>query len=212
MLILIILNFLVKLGWVKLPDRSIRLLNKLKSFRLLRPNILLLLIVSFAAVSISFTYKSQDLPIPKGITHQLFYLQRDPDANTVIYKLNIVDGVLNEVEPVSIFWIRYAEKGQVKELSSMQKKLAYGITSRKIDNNKHELNFVSYPDLKLLLMKSAKDHSYQVYTMIDNQQMILNRIFVRTSKNGIGWPNVVYIELNGKSKEGEKPMKHRIYL
>src|SRR5690606_13007884 len=118
---------------------------------------------------------------------------------TVVYKLNMVNGQISDTNPILVYWIRYAEKGQVKELSSIQKKLAYGIKSRKLDQNKHELNFVSYPDLKLLLMRSGKNHTYQVHANIDKQQMILHRIFVRTSKNGVGWPNVVYIELIGNS-------------
>jgi hypothetical protein len=212
MLVLIILNFLVKLGWVKPPDRLMRFLHKLKRLRWVKPGFFVLLLIGFAAVSLSFTYKSQDLPIPKGVTHQLFYLQRDPDANTVVYKLNMVNGELNETEPVAGFWIRYAEDGRIKELSSMQKRLAYGIQSRKIDRDKHELNFVSYPDLKLLLMKSSQDESYHVYTAIEKQQIVLEKIFVRTNKNKIGWPSVIYIELNGKALENGKSIKHRIYL
>jgi hypothetical protein len=29
------------------------------------------------------------LPVPKGIKNELFYLQRDPNKNTVIYELNL---------------------------------------------------------------------------------------------------------------------------
>jgi hypothetical protein len=212
MLLLLILNFLVKLGWVKPPDRIVRFLHKLKRLKVLKPSFLILVLIGFAAISLSFTYKSQDLPVPKGIAHQLFYLQRDPDANTVIYKLNMINGELNETEPVAVCWIRYAEDGRVKELSSMQKRLAYGVKSRKIDRYKHELNFVSYPDLKLLLMKSSSEGSYHVYTAIEKQQIVLEKIFVRTNKNKIGWPSVIYIELNGKALENGKSIKHRIYL
>lgn len=213
MLILIILNFLLKRGWLTLPDGLIKHITKVKGIGITKSKFFILIVIAFATISLSFTNKNEDnFPSPKGIVNQLFYLQRDPDTNTLVYKLNIVNGELNDLEPVSVFWIRYAEGGKIKELSSMQKRLAYGIKSRKIEKDKHELSFVSYPDLKLLLMKSSKRNSYQVYTMIEKQQIVLNRIFVRTNKNSIGWPNVVYIELNGETVDEGKAIKYRIYI
>jgi hypothetical protein len=46
----------------------------------------------------------QDFPVPRNIPNLLFYLQRDPDANTVIYQLNLTEqGELNEAEPIKVF-------------------------------------------------------------------------------------------------------------
>jgi len=65
--------------------------------------------------------KNKDkFPIPKE-DDQLFYLQRDPNTNTVIYTLNINDGEIDEHSPVKAHWIRYAEDGQRSDLSFIQR-------------------------------------------------------------------------------------------
>ena len=67
------------------------------------------------------------LPCPKG-SKLLFYLQRDPDANTVIYELNFrKDGSLHPESPIIASWIRYSEQGQRKELSGIERRFAYGV-------------------------------------------------------------------------------------
>ncbi|WP_374761916.1 DUF4833 domain-containing protein [Dyadobacter frigoris] len=36
-------------------------------------------------------------------------MQRDPDSNTICYTLNLdKNGLLNEKDPVKIFWVRYS--------------------------------------------------------------------------------------------------------
>ena len=72
-------------------------------------------------------------PVPSGVTNQLFYLQRDPNTNTVIYQLNVDRaGKLDEDEPVNVFWIRYDEHGERKDLNFIQRKFAYGLTAEKM--------------------------------------------------------------------------------
>src|SRR5580765_3967987 len=67
-------------------------------------------------------------PVPSGNDNQLFYLQRTPNTNTVVYEVKYTKtGQLDTTEPVHVFWIRYAEKGQRAELSYIQRHFAYGI-------------------------------------------------------------------------------------
>jgi len=157
-------------------------------------------------------FNTDTFPIPKGIDNQLFYLQRDPDANTVIYKLNIKDGQLINNEPVSGFWIRYAENGQIKELSGIQKKLAYGIQSKLIEKGKYELRIISYPRFPLYLVQSPVGGRYYVYAIVKQRQLILNKVFVRIKGGTFWFPKVAYIELSGKDGETGKDLTHRITI
>nr|WP_256488682.1 DUF4833 domain-containing protein [Pontibacter sp. HSC-36F09] len=141
--------------------------------------------------------KADSLPVPKGIKDLKFYVQRDPNANTVVYELNRnAKGLLNEAEPIRIYWIRYADGGERKELNYIQRKFAYGLNTKKLGKDNYELKFVSYGKLPLYLRK-AKDGKYHVYTTINKQEAILNRVFVRIEGGTFWVPNVLYVELSG---------------
>ncbi len=150
------------------------------------------------------------LPTPKGIKNLLFYVQRDPNINTVIYELNLdLNGQIDDKEPVKIYWIRYAEKGEKKDLSYIQRKFAYGLDVKKLSNEKYEIKFVSYSKLPLYLQK-GNDGKYKVFAQINQKQSVLNRVFVRI-KGGTFWvPNVVYVDLIGKDPNTNQNVSRRI--
>jgi len=152
------------------------------------------------------------LPVPKGIKNQLFYLQRDPNKNTVIYELNLKNGEVDPKTPVNVYWIRYEEKGQKQDLSTMQRKLGYGLNSKYLGKDKYELRFVSYDKLPLLLSKSETDNKYHIYAKIKQKQMILNRIFVRVTWGSFGWPKVKYAELTGIEPSTGEEVKEKLYI
>ena len=157
-----------------------------------------------------FTEVQKDtLPVPKNIKNLLFYVQRDPNINTVIYELNLTpEGKVNEKEPVKIYWIRYAEKGEHKELNYFQRKLAYGLDVKKLSATNFELRFVCYPKLAFYLSKDTNG-KYHVYTDINQKKAILNRAFVRI-KGGTFWvPNVVHVNLFGREAATGKEISTR---
>ncbi|WP_242693089.1 DUF4833 domain-containing protein [Sabulibacter ruber] len=144
------------------------------------------------------TNKGQELPTPKGISNMLFYVQRDPNTNTVVYEWNLNSkGVPNEDEPVKIYWIRYADGGKKQDLNFIQRKFAYGLNVRKINAEKYELKFVSYGKRAFYLQKGP-DGKFHVYTTINQKQAVVDRIFVRIEGGSFWVPNVVYAEFKGR--------------
>jgi len=137
-------------------------------------------------------------PIPQGISNQLFYLQRDPNTNTIICQLNVDKrGEINKNQPVNVFWMRYGDKGEKKELSYIQRKFAYGIISKDLGNGQFELRFTSHKKLPMYLSKSVVDKKYHVYATINNKKMVLERIFLRIEGGSFWFPNVKYVEIKG---------------
>ena len=137
-------------------------------------------------------------PTPKGIKNQLFYLQRDPNTNTIICELNFkANGDLNEDSPINVYWIRYHDNQEKKELNFIQRKFAYGMESEALGNNRYKLNFVSYKKLPLILAKSTADNKYHVYVTANNKKIQLERIFLRIEGGTFWVPNVKYVELKG---------------
>lgn len=217
MLILIIVNYLIRSGKLKTIQKFFK--PRIQFIGALFGKISILLFLSFNPINVSAIEKNSDskkenivFPVPKGIENQLFYLQRDPDENTVIYQLNLKNGILDNKDPISIFWIRYAEDGEVKSLSLLQKNLAYGIKSRQIEKEVYELKLVSYPKMPLYLIKNSTDNQYYVYAKLKEKQIVLNKVFVRIDGGSFYKPNVVYIELKGKEEKTGKNLTHRIYI
>jgi hypothetical protein len=155
--------------------------------------------------------QSNPFPVPVGNAKQLFFLQRTPNTNTIVCELNYKDGVIDKEDPIHVFWIMYQEKGQMEDLSYIQRKFAYGVKSEEIGVNKYELHFVSYKKYKMYLMLGA-DKQYHVYASINQKQAILNRIYIEI-KGGTFWtPNVEYVEITGIDPATHSLVKERLKI
>lgn len=150
-------------------------------------------------------------PVPPVNAHSLFYLQRTPNANTIICELNERGGVLDKDEPVKVLWIRYTEQQQRQDLTWIQRHFAYGLKERDLGNDVYELRFVSYKQIPLYLMKWSADNKPHVFATIDGRQAILHRIYIRIDPGGTFWaPNVRYLELKGVDSQNGKELIQRI--
>lgn len=152
---------------------------------------------------------TDSLPVPKE-KHQLFYLQRDPDANTIVYQLNMVKHALDKKNPINVYWIRYAEQGQQQKLTFVQRNMAYGLKHKLLDNGDYELRLVAYQAFPLLLSYSEKHKRYVVYASINNRQVMLDRIFVRITGGNIFNPNIDYFELIGRDEMTGEVLREKI--
>ena len=153
-------------------------------------------LINTPAAAITTDLQDDKFPAPVESINRLFYLQRTANANTIIYELNNHNGLLDENDPLHVYWIRYAEKGQKEELSYIQRKFAYGVVTKKLANDQYDVRFVSYKKFPLLLMK-ANDGKYHIFATVAQKQMMLDRIFVKIEGGSFWIPNVVYVELKG---------------
>ena len=136
-------------------------------------------------------------PTPPESVNRLFYVQRSPNSNTIIYELNNEGrGKLDPENPIHVYWLRYADKGQKEELNYIQRKFAYGLITKPLNNDQYEIRFVSYKKFPLTLMKTD-DGKYHIFATIEQKQIILNRIFIKIEGGSFWLPNVVYVELKG---------------
>jgi hypothetical protein len=148
-------------------------------------------------------------PTPPTSRERLFYVQRTPNANTIIYDLNLdSDGKLDTEQPVKAYWLRYADKGQKEELNYIQRKFAYGLNTKALNNGNYDIRFVSYKKFPLTLMKGG-DGKYHIFASVAQKQVILNRIFVKIEGGSFWIPNVVYVEIKGTDPETGKEIVDR---
>jgi len=183
---------------------------------------LFLLTALFSIGSVTTVYaQAQDVsnpspirfPVPKGIANQLFYVQRDPNTNTIICELNVnAKGQVDKDNPVHVYWIRYTEDEARKELGYIQRKFAYGIESKALANDQFELRFVSHKKLPLYLTKSADDKKYHVYVTVNNKKIQVERIFLRIEGGSFWLPNVKYVEIKGVNTSNNTLITERIKI
>ena len=105
---------------------------------------------------------------------------------------------LNPKEPVYTYWIRYADKGQKEELTTIQRTLAYGLYTNPIaaEPNTYEGYFLAYRKRKFVVKQDANGIPYALF-QINNKLQILKRVYVKVDESKF-LTTVEYIELFGK--------------
>lgn len=151
------------------------------------------------------------LPVPNE-EQQLFYLQRDPNKNTVVYTLNKKDGKIDEDNPVHAYWILYEEDGERKDLSYIQRKLAYGVHTKKLAEDEYEFSLTSCKKIPFRLAYCPESKQYEAFTSINNKPAVVERIFVRINGGSLFKPHIDYIELLCKDSESGQTLKRTITM
>ncbi|MET4012611.1 hypothetical protein ABIB62_002450 [Mucilaginibacter sp. UYP25] len=150
-------------------------------------------------------------PTPPPNPNRLFYLQRSPNINALSYDINIdkATGKPDEDSPLHIYWLRYAEgHGETSELTYIQRKFAYGVTSTNLGNDKYDIRLMSYKKFPLTLMKAA-DGKYHIFAFVSKKQIQLQNIFIKIEGGSMWSPNVIFVEMNGKDPVNGKQITER---
>ena len=189
--------------------------NSLKSRKIntITTNVVVVLLLVLASYSvIAQEIKTKQLPTPKG-KDLLFFLQRTPDANTVIYEMNYKsDGSVDCESPVKGSWIRYAENGKAKELTPLEKKFGYGVKCKSLGKDAFEIRLAAYQKMALYLLKSEEDQKYRVYIKEGGKNLLLKRVFVKVNGGSFWFPKVIYIDLFTTNTEDGMEILKRIDL
>lgn len=149
--------------------------------------------------------KQETFPMPDLQDNTLFYIQRSPNHNTIMYDLNEVAGELDSDEPVRAYWLRYQEQGQREELSFIQEHYAYGVKAKKLDNDRYELRFVSYKKMPFYLVRSSGNKQFRIHATVDGKKILVERIFLQIEGGSFWLPNVVCVEVKGSDPVTGEP-------
>ncbi len=142
----------------------------------------------------------KDYPTPPVDKDLLFYIQRNQNHDTIVYKLNrTLDGLINKDLPMHAYWIKYTEGGISRELNQMQSKLAFGYESREINLDLYAFQFVSYKELTFYIVRK-EDDTYQVIFNLNGRRVKLNHIYVYAMEFGV-FPDVKFIEFYGEEPD-----------
>ncbi len=142
--------------------------------------------------------QNKNYPIPPKTAKRLFYIQRNHNANTIVYDANFDEnGKLNEKEPIDVYWIRYDEQGQRMELRSIEKWYAYGVDCEKPEGKTFfNVELAADKERAFYLHQTGKFKA-MITTLINGKISILEHMYIFADNSGV-WPTVKYIELFGK--------------
>ena len=78
------------------------------------------------AAALLLSAAGENFPVPKE-ENQIFFVQRSLNSNTIVYTARLDgEGRLDARRPVDVFWRRFNDEGERKELSKLERSLAYG--------------------------------------------------------------------------------------
>ena len=128
----------------------------------------------------------------------LFKISRSRDADEIAYEVALVaDGRLDPDSPVNIYWIKRS-KGSVREpLTWIQKRYSYGIKFLETSGDQAIFKFVSF-DSKEFNLERSDDGQFRVYALLDNRQVIVERIFVQFDGGSFLSPEISEVILYGR--------------
>jgi hypothetical protein len=129
--------------------------------------------------------------------NQLFYVQRSPNANTVVYAAKLdAQGNFDSRNPVEAFWRKFNIDGSKQPLNFMERMMAYGVrlSPRKA---KEPITFAiaSLPQRKLSLGWDAQHHPQATMT-IGGRMVKLAYVYLHVVEGGL-MPSVPELDIFG---------------
>ena len=173
----------------------------------------IIITVIFSVFCLSGYSQNEHYPVPPKTDKLLFYIQRNHNANTIIYDANFnLNGKLDSDEPIEVYWRRYDEQGQKMELRTIEKWYAYGVECHKEEEHPdtYRVSLVAEKKKKFWL-KQIADFEAVLLTKINNKLSRLEHLYIFADESGI-WPKVKYIELFGSDIETGKKTYQKIIV
>ena len=129
--------------------------------------------------------------------NQLFYVQRSPNSNTVIYAANLDGrGNLNASAPVEAFWRKFNIDGSKQPLNFIERMTAYGV---KLDRNKSgqpaTFSIAALPERKLTVSLDERRRP-QAVMQVGNHKVKVAYVYLHVVEGGL-MPSVPDLDVFG---------------
>jgi hypothetical protein len=146
--------------------------------------------------SAELTHLRPEFKVPDE-PNQLFYVQRSPNSNTVIYAARLdAQGNLDSRNPVEGFWRKFNIDGSKQPLNFIERMLAYGV---KVDSHKPgqpvTFTIAALPERKLTLTLDAQHHP-QAQMQIGTHTVKVAYVYLQVVEGGL-MPSVPSLDVFG---------------
>jgi hypothetical protein len=143
--------------------------------------------------------------------NQLFYIQRSPNSNTVIYAARLDGhGEPDSREPVEAFWRKFNIDGSRQPLNFVERMMAYGVRVDAIKPGQPiTFRVAALPDRKLTLAMDAQHHP-EALLQIGSHTVKLAYVYLQVVEGGL-LPSVPSLDIFGTDiASGEAIHEHLI--
>lgn len=127
----------------------------------------------------------------------VFFISRSLNGNVVNYDIQLTGGKLNTNEPLRVYWNNIADNPvNTKELSLIQRKLAYGYSTESATPTEAVVKLKAYKHRSLHICKHKG--KWVAMVTINGKKCILNEIYAHSPSR----TSCDYIILKGKTVDG----------
>ena len=128
---------------------------------------------------------------------QLFYVQRSPNSNTVIYAARLdAKGNLNSSAPVEAFWRKFNIDGSRQPLNFIERAMAYGV---RLDSRKTgkpvTFSIAALPERKVTVSLD-NDHRPQALMQIGSHLVKVAYVYLQVVEGGL-LPRIPSLDIFG---------------
>jgi len=129
--------------------------------------------------------------------NQLFYVQRSPNSNTVIYAARLdAKGVPDRREPVEGFWRKFNIDGSKQPLNFIERMMAYGVKQARTDKNGvTTFTIAALPERRITLNLDAAGKP-QALIQAGKHTIKLSYVYLHVVEGGL-LPEVPKLEIFG---------------
>jgi hypothetical protein len=159
----------------------------------------------------SFCSDDPRYPAPQD-ENLVFYLQRSDNANTIVYAVNRrADGTIDASDPVHVYWRWYEGGGETRELTFLQRTLAFGVqlAASKDHPGDYVARLNAYPNIPVLVDEAA-DGKVRAFMNIAGEPAQLICVYVAWREPVVIVRQVLYIDFFGLTLDGGKKVVERL--
>jgi hypothetical protein len=141
---------------------------------------------------------------------QLFYIQRSPNSNTVIYAAKVNGrGEFDDKEPVEAFWRKFNIDGSKQPLNFMERLMAYGVRMDPVKPGQPiTFRVIALPDRKLTLAMDAQHHP-EALMQVGSHTVKLAYVYLQVVEGGL-MPSVPSLDIFGTDTASGKAVHEHL--
>ena len=162
-------------------------------------------LLALIAAAVLLAGFGENFPVPHE-PNQIFYVQRSLNSNTVVFTARRdAAGGLDARQPVDVYWRRYNDDGARKELSGIERSLAFGVKVDPVAGRpgSYLVRVVSYPNRPALLQLA--DGTPRLEMKVAGEPSRLDHAYLEVDDSG-SVPSVQRVHLFGYSLATGKPV------
>lgn len=152
--------------------------------------------------------RPQHVPVDEGM---LFFAQNSINDNVLVYAARTTpDGALDPAEPMTVYWRRYAEEGQKRELNFFERNFALGLATTAIAPERWSVEMIGWRRREITV-DLGPDRRPRATIDVDHRPV--RPIYIYVQADGDHFiPTIRHVDLYARA-DGDKGVVHeRIFF